>query len=103
MENRRQVERLETLSEKLEETNQQLRRAEAEARRAERLAALRQLSAGLAHEIPNPLGGIKGSAEMLSRKASESKPLVASLSGYSSSQVNRLNTLEMTFLAFTRP
>jgi K+-sensing histidine kinase KdpD len=34
MENRRQVERLETLSEKLEETNQQLRRAEAEARRA---------------------------------------------------------------------
>src|ERR1022692_1645848 len=53
VENRRQVQRLEDLSEKLEETNKQLRRAEAEARRAERLAALGQLSAGLAHEIRN--------------------------------------------------
>ena len=103
MENRRQVERLETLSEKLEETNQQLRRAEAEARRAERLAALGQLSAGLAHEIRNPLGVIKGSAEMLSRKVAESEPLVAELAGYISSEVNRLNALVVRFLDFARP
>ena len=103
MENRRQVERLETLSEKLEETNQQLRRAEAEARRAERLAALGQLSAGLAHEIRNPLGVIKGSAEMLSRKVAESEPLIAELAGYISSEVNRLNALVMRFLDFARP
>jgi two-component system, NtrC family, sensor histidine kinase HydH len=105
MENRRQVERLETLSEKLEETNRELRRAEAEARRAERLAALGQLSAGLAHEIRNPLGVIKGSAEMLSRKVAESQPqpLVAELAGYISSEVNRLNALVMRFLDFARP
>jgi two-component system sensor histidine kinase HydH len=103
MENRRQVERLETLSEKLEEANQQLRRAEAEARRAERLAALGQLSAGLAHEIRNPLGVIKGSAEMLSRKVAESQPLVAELAGYISSEVNRLNALVVRFLDFARP
>jgi two-component system, NtrC family, sensor histidine kinase HydH len=103
MENRRQVERLETLSKKLEETNQQLRRAEAEARRAERLAALGQLSAGLAHEIRNPLGVIKGSAEMLSQKVAGSQPLVAELAGYISSEVNRLNALVVRFLDFARP
>src|SRR6267142_2171343 len=103
MENRRQVERLQVLSEKLEVTNQQLRRAEAEARRAERLAALGQLSAGLAHEIRNPLGVIKGSAEMLSRKLAQSDPLVAELAGYISSEVNRLNALVARFLDFARP
>jgi signal transduction histidine kinase len=103
MDNRRQVVRLEALSEKLEETNRELRRAEAEARRAERLAALGQLSAGLAHEIRNPLGVIKGSAEMLSQKVVDSQPLVAELAGYISSEVNRLNALVVRFLDFARP
>src|SRR5271169_2688770 len=103
VENRRQVQRLEDLSEKLEETNRQLRRAEADARRAERLAALGQLSAGLAHEIRNPLGVIKGSADMLSRKVAGSEPLVAELAGYISSEVNRLNALVIRFLDFARP
>ncbi|HWZ54520.1 MAG TPA: ATP-binding protein [Verrucomicrobiae bacterium] len=103
VENRRQVHRLQDLSEKLEETNQQLRRAEADARRAERLAALGQLSAGLAHEIRNPLAVIKGSADMLNRKVAASEPLTAELAGYISSEVNRLNSLVVRFLDFARP
>jgi nitrogen-specific signal transduction histidine kinase len=103
VENRRHVQRLEELSGRLEETNRQLRRAEADARRAERLAALGQLSAGLAHEIRNPLGVIKGSADMLNRKVAASEPLVAELAGYISSEVNRLNALVVRFLDFARP
>ena len=103
VENKRQVQRLEEFSEQLEETNRQLRRAEADARRAERLAALGQLSAGLAHEIRNPLGVIKGSADMLNRKVAASEPLVAELGGYISSEVNRLNSLVVRFLDFARP
>jgi two-component system, NtrC family, sensor histidine kinase HydH len=103
VENRRQVHKYQELSEQLEETNRQLRRAEADARRSERLAALGQLSAGLAHEIRNPLGVIKGSAEMLSQKIEASNPLASELAGYIGSEVNRLNSLVTRFLDFARP
>ncbi len=103
VENRKQVKRYQELSATLEETNKQLRRAETEARRSERLAALGQMSAGLAHEIRNPLGVIKGSAEMLSQKLSGDQPLAAELAGYISSEVDRLNALVARFLDFARP
>jgi nitrogen-specific signal transduction histidine kinase len=103
LENRRQVQRYQALSETLEETNRQLQRAEAEARRSERLAALGQLSAGLAHEIRNPLGVIKGSAEMLTQKVANTNPLASELAGYISLEVNRLNSLVARFLDFARP
>jgi len=103
VENRRQVARYQALSQTLEETNRQLQRAEADARRSERLAALGQLSAGLAHEIRNPLGVIKGSAEMLAQKLKDSQPLTSELAGYISSEVNRLNALVARFLDFARP
>lgn len=103
MANRRQAERYRKLAEELAETNRQLVRAEAEARRSERLAALGQLSAGLAHEIRNPLGVIKGSAETLSKKLNPQDALAAELAGYISSEVNRLNMLVSRFLDFARP
>ena len=103
VENRRQTARYQALAETLAETNRRLEQAQAEARRSERLAALGQLSAGLAHEIRNPLGVIKGSAEMLNQKLGESNPLTAELAGYILSETNRLSALVSRFLDFARP
>jgi len=100
---RQQTERYQRLAEQLAATNRQLERAQAEARRSERLAALGQLSAGLAHEIRNPLGVIKGSAEMLNQKLGTADPLSAELAGYISTEVNRLSALVSRFLDFARP
>lgn len=91
------------LAKRLAETNRRLELAQAEARRSERLAALGQLSAGLAHEIRNPLGVIKGSAEMLSQKLQGSDELARELAGYISTEVNRLSALVTEFLDFARP
>src|ERR1700733_13954606 len=103
VENRRQIKRYQELAETLAETNRKLEQAQEEARRSERLAALGQMSAGLAHEIRNPLGVIKGSAEMLHQKLGESNPLASELAGYISSETNRLSALVTRFLDFARP
>ena len=103
VESRLQTQRYQDLAENLAETNRRLEQAQAEARRSERLAALGALSAGLAHEIRNPLGVIKGSAEMLTQKLAQSNPLATELAGYISSETNRLSALVTRFLDFARP
>ena len=103
VESRRMTQQYQETAETLAETNRRLEQAQAEARRSERLAALGQLSAGLAHEIRNPLGVIKGSAEMLTQKLADSNPLATELAGYISTETNRLSALVTRFLDFARP
>lgn len=103
VESRRLTLQYQATAETLAETNKRLEQAQAEARRSERLAALGQLSAGLAHEIRNPLGVIKGSAEMLTQKLANSNPLATELAGYISTETNRLSALVTRFLDFARP
>jgi signal transduction histidine kinase len=102
-ENRRQVMRYRVLAETLAETNRRLEQAQEEARRSERLAALGQLSAGLAHELRNPLAVIQGSAETLTHKLANADPIATEMAGFISSEVNRMNALVTRFLDFARP
>ena len=44
-----------------------------EAAQRERLASYGQIAAGIAHEVKNPLGGIRGAAELLQRRAGDER------------------------------
>jgi len=90
-------------AERLGEANRNLQEAEAAVRRSDRLAALGQLSAGLAHELRNPLGTIKTSAEMLLKNVPADNVVAREMAGFISSEVDRTNSLVTRFLDFARP
>jgi signal transduction histidine kinase len=90
--------------ERTREANKNLQQAQVSLRRSERLAALGQLTAGLAHELRNPLGTIKASAEMLNQGTVLAKPQVMKeMASYIESEVDRMNSLITSFLNFARP
>jgi two-component system, NtrC family, sensor histidine kinase HydH len=88
---------------RFQETAAKLETAEAQVRRSERLAALGQLTAGLAHELRNPLGTMKTSAELLARAVSKENPIAQEMAGYISTEVDRTNSIITRFLDFARP
>jgi two-component system, NtrC family, sensor histidine kinase HydH len=90
-------------AEQLAEANRQIQAAEEAVRRSDRLAALGQLSAGLAHELRNPLGTIKASAEMLTHNVSQENEVAREVAGFIASEVDRTNSLVTRFLDFARP
>lgn len=70
-------------------------------RERDRLAALGEMAAGLAHEIRNPLGAIKGAAQCLDpgRLPGEDKEFLEVIL----EEVNRLNGVVTAFLDYARP
>ena len=101
---REEMKRTEQAAQRLAESNRSLRRAEASLRRTERLAALGQLTAGLAHELRNPLGTIKASSEVLRNPTMQCRPdVLAEMAGYIGSEADRMNGLISSFLDFARP
>lgn len=105
--NRRQLALKQQLNDKLLENQQRLKdslerlgTAEESLRTKERLASLGEMSAGIAHEIRNPLGIISSSAQLLDRQVAteEARQLLEIIQEES----NRLNGLITEFLTFGR-
>jgi len=95
-------------AEQLEESYQQLRNQadqileiEEQLRRADRLSTLGELSAGMAHEIRNPLGSIRGTAEILKDGVEPGDPR-AEFADILVKEVDRLNRVLEDFLRFAR-
>lgn len=108
--NRRQLlqqrelnDRLLEQQEALKESLSRLEAAEENLRRNDRLAALGEMSAGIAHEIRNPLGIISSSAQLLGRRLTAPAPAVGQLLDIIQEETRRLNGLITDFLTFGRP
>lgn len=91
------------LARRVEEKSRELERAHAEIVQAEKLAALGHLSAGMAHEIRNPLNSINLFAQILQSGLSND-PENASYAGKIMKEVDRIDELLVKLLeASKRP
>jgi len=99
---RAQRRKVEETATKLGEVYTQLQQSFEQLRRADRLSALGELSAGLAHEVRNPLGSIEGAVQILGRRdlAEETRQEFTEMA---SREVARLKGLLTHFLEFARP
>jgi signal transduction histidine kinase len=90
------------LADRLERAQDAVRVKDAQLQRAARLEALGQLTAGLAHEIRNPLHAMRGTAEILldavPREGEQRRLAEAHLA-----EIDRLSGLLKRFLDFARP
>lgn len=77
-----------------------VRKLQEEVRRKDRLAAIGQLTAGIAHEIRNPLAAIEGFSELLIRRIQDDRARV--LLDEIVQEVRHLNRIVSDFLTFAR-
>lgn len=79
-----------------------VKRLEQQIRRSDRLASLGTLSAGMAHEIKNPLVSIKTFAQLLPERYQDSdfRETFSNLIGH---EINRIDSLVNQLLRFARP
>ena len=86
----------------LERRQEEQRRLEGQLHQSERLAALGEMTAGVAHEVRNPLGIISSTAELLRDRLARYEPQNR-LAQIIVEESNRLNEKVTEFLDFARP
>jgi two-component system sensor histidine kinase AtoS len=78
----------------------QLKALEAQMELRSRLSSLGEISAGIAHELRNPMAVIAGYTQILSKKAGSSlKPTVDAIT----TEINVMNRIISDFLSFAKP
>ncbi len=98
----REQELLATNVRSLNDTNRELTETTAELVRAARLASVGTLAAGVAHEIGNPLGALRGYLDVIRHRA-EDPEQVRELLGEARSEVERIDGIIRHILDFGRP
>ncbi|OGP77205.1 MAG: hypothetical protein A2Z40_00330 [Deltaproteobacteria bacterium RBG_19FT_COMBO_60_16] len=99
---RREREKQERLAKKLSDALEEQRRIESQLIRAGRLGALGEMTAGIAHEIKNPLHAMKGTAEILRDVVPPEAPERRMLDLHIG-EIDRLAQAAERFLKFARP
>ena len=79
-----------------------IRSMEESVRRKDRLAAVGRVAAGLAHEIRNPLGAMRGAIQVLESKIPDG-PVETGLMEIILKESDRLNNIITNFLGYARP
>jgi len=99
---RKRREQLQRTAEELGKVYRELQDSFEQIKRADRLSAVGQLSAGLAHEIRNPLASIEGAVDILER-SEQPRDARAEFLGIIKKECRRLNGLLTNLLDFARP
>ncbi|MBW2703286.1 MAG: hypothetical protein JRF33_20895, partial [Deltaproteobacteria bacterium] len=87
------------LEQQVDRTRQELLTVQAELIRGEHLSTIGQLSAGLAHELRNPLFIIRASAETMARRAPDAKDMAVDIM----EEVDRVDGIIKQLLELGRP
>jgi len=85
------------------ERAEEQKRLEGQLQQSEKLASIGQMVATIAHEIRNPLGIIRSSAEVMVKKSNPDPQTMKKLSGIVVEEATRLSAILTDFLDFARP
>ena len=83
--------------------DEERRRLEDKLNHAERLASLGEMVASVSHEIKNPLGIVRSTAELLNKRLKDQAPSSTHLAGIIITETSRLDDIVREFLDFARP
>jgi signal transduction histidine kinase len=95
-------EKLRSTVNSLEKANLELKKAQQEMIRAEKLASVGRLSAGIAHEIGNPIGIVIGYLELIKQKDTPDAEKIEYIHR-TETEIERINTIIRQLLEISRP